>query len=250
MRQFLLVAAAVAAAAQSDTKCGNASLPLSQTKPNVLLIGDSISMVPPYTPGGYGSALRALLSGAGIESQHAGGWYGGAQCSNTVKGLLCTTTSTPDNYLNITGGKFALCHANWGLHDLVAACTNGTTGECEEHVDLTTYGKNLVTLFGRLQTVCEKVMWVTTTPVPNVTTSMGRSYELAVAYNAQALAALSAAAAPATLLVDDLWTAFIKHCGAYYKSCDLQLPANVHLTPLGEQFAAATAFAAIKAALK
>lgn len=248
-RFLLFAAAALAVAAQSDSACGNASSPLSPTKPNVLLLGDSISMVPPYTPGGYGSALHELLSAAGIESQHAGGWFGGGQCSNTVKGLLCTTSTTPNNYLNVTGGKFDLCHANWGLHDLVAACVNGTTGECEEHVDLPQYGKNLVTLFGRLQTVCDKVMWVTTTPVPNVTTSMGRSYALAVAYNAQALASLSAAVAPAKLLVDDLWSAFIQHCGAYYKSCDLQLPANVHLTPLGEQFAAQKAFDAIKAAL-
>ena len=28
----------------------------------------------------------------------------------------------------------------------------------------------------------------------------------------------------------------IGHCGAYYTACDLQLPANVHFTPLGQQF--------------
>ena len=244
------LALAAAALAQSDTDCGNATQPLSSTRPNVLLIGDSISMVPPFTPGGYGGILHTLLDQAGIEAQHAGGFFGGGQCSNTVKGLLCTLPSTPNNYLNISGGgRFDLCHANWGLHDLVAACPKGGSGECLEHVDIPQYGANLATLYGRLKTVCDKVMWVSTTPVPNVTTSMGRTYELAVAYNAQALKSLTAAALPDKLLVDDLWQAFIGKCGAYYKSCDLQLPANVHLTPAGEQFAAETALAAIKAAL-
>jgi hypothetical protein len=33
-----------------------------------------------------------------------------------------------------------------------------------------------------------------------------------------------------------LLQAVIKHCGAYYTSCDLQLPANVHFTPAGQAF--------------
>ena len=49
------------------------------------------------------------------------------------------------------------------------------------------------------------LIWASTTPVPNVTTSVGRTYELAVAYNKQALASLSAVAG-ASLVVDDLWS--------------------------------------------
>ena len=49
------------------------------------------------------------------------------------------------------------------------------------------------------------VIWASTTPVPNVTTSVGRTYELAVAYSKQALASLTAAVGP-KLLVDDLWS--------------------------------------------
>ena len=112
----LLVAAAALArsSAQSDTQCGNATEPLVAGKRNVLLIGDSISMSDPYTPGGYGVPLRALLEAAGVAVQHAGGWFGGGQCSNTVKGLLCTNASTPNNYITIPGGgKFDVVHANW-----------------------------------------------------------------------------------------------------------------------------------------
>jgi hypothetical protein len=53
-----------------------------------------------------------------------------------LQGLACTDPTIPFNYLNFTGGKFDLVHFNYGLHDLVAACVNGTTGECEEHVPL------------------------------------------------------------------------------------------------------------------
>ena len=30
-------------------------------------------MTPPYTPGGYGAALEALLLAKGVHAQHAGG---------------------------------------------------------------------------------------------------------------------------------------------------------------------------------
>ena len=184
----------------------------------------------------------------------------------------------------------------------MAACAPGQTGECEEHVDLASgaYGNNLVELYRRFEPVAKQFVWVSTTPVPNVTTSMGRTYEIAVAYNKQALDFLSTyvsgsacnaprhsrARAPARsraltplrrrtadLVVDDLWAAFIASCGAYYKSCPLQLPANVHLTKVravrsrvffrsarraltapapvqaGETFAAQHAFASIQAAI-
>ena len=159
--------------------------------------------------------------------------------------------STPNNYLAIPGGgQFDVVHANWGLHDLVAACEPGQSGECEEHVDISNgdYGNNLVALYQRFEPVAKQFIWVSTTPVPNVTTSMGRSYELAVAYNKQALDYLSTFVS-GNLVVDDLWAAFVASCGAYYKSCALQQPANVHLTKAGEAFAAQHAFASIQAAI-
>ena len=87
----LLLAAALAFAASvdaqgvpTDNDCGDGLVALSKTQPNVLLVGDSISMVPPvYTPGGYGAAARSLLEAQGVSVQHAGGWAAGGQCSNT-----------------------------------------------------------------------------------------------------------------------------------------------------------------------
>jgi len=108
-------------------------------------VGDSISMDVPYTPGGYGLNVQKILGAQGINVEHVGGWYGGGQCSNTVKGLLCTTPTSLNNYLNFTG-TYDVIHFNYGLHDLVN-CTTG--GECLEHVDIPTYGANLVEIYKR-----------------------------------------------------------------------------------------------------
>ena len=102
------------------SNCGNATLPpRSGAKANVLIIGDSISMDVPYTPGGYGLNVQHILGAKGINVEHAGGWFSGGQCSNTVKGLSCTTPNFTNNYLNFTG-TYDVIHFNYGLHDLVS----------------------------------------------------------------------------------------------------------------------------------
>ena len=67
----------------------------------------------------------------------------------------------------------------------------------------------------------------------------------------QALQYLTAAASDrgTPLLVNDLWADMIGYCGAYYSSCALQLPKDVHLTPAGINFTANSAFKAIMGAL-
>ncbi len=186
----------------------------------------------------------ANLTAKGINVQHAGGWYGGGQCSNTVKGLLCTNTSTPNNYLNFSG-VFDIIHFNYGLHDLVN-CTDNP--ECAEHVEPDQYGENLAILYKRFATKGKVLIWTATTPVPNITTSLGRSYENAIVYNQAALKALQGV--NPNILVNDLWADVIKYCGVGYTSCDLQLPANVHFTTKGSAFLGDSVSASILSALK
>ena len=229
------------------TACGDYPSALSTTMPNALMIGDSISMSVPYTPGGYGVPAKAMLLNHSIAPAHAGGWAGGGQASNTVKGLLCTDPATPGNWLNFTG-NFDVIHFNFGLHDLVDA----GPGEGQEHVDIPQYGKNLAIIYARLAARAKKVIWTATTPCPNVTTSMGRSDQKVIAYNVQAMASLTAAAAAAgkgTLLVDDLHAAVDGYCGVNYKTCALQRPKNVHFEPMGCTFLATKVVASIVSAL-
>ena len=91
-----------------------------------------------------------------------------------------------------------------------------------------------------------QIVWTTTTPCPNVTTSMGRSDAKVVAYNARAAEVLSAV--PVT--TDDLYGAVIGYCGKDYKSCDLQKPANVHFEPKGCRFLAEHVVAVITKLLR
>ena len=129
----------------SPTICGNYPEPWSSTQPNVLIVGDSISMAVPSTydccmccdafkcassvtlytvkltkvhysrqynsPGGYGANVKSLLQAKNITVQHNGGWGKGGQASNTVKGLECTNASTPGYWLNFTG-QIDIIHFN------------------------------------------------------------------------------------------------------------------------------------------
>lgn len=200
-------------------------------------------MTPPYTPGGYGGALERLLSAKGIVVQHAGGDFSGGQCGDTRLGLACTNLTGP-GYLNFEG-MFDLIHFNYGLHDLA------NYSAALPPLPLPVYGANLQEIYTRFAKKGKKVMWTSTTPAPNVPQAFGRSYGRVVEYNAQALASLEAVSGgPGTLLQNDLWGAMVKHCGALYEKCDLQLPANVHLTPLGINFTATSASEAILAALR
>jgi hypothetical protein len=63
-------------------------------------------------------------------------------------------------------------------------------GEGKEHVDIPQYGANIVEIYKRLSAKAKKVVWTTTTPCPNVTTSMGRTDAKVNAYNAEAIASL------------------------------------------------------------
>ena len=238
---FALIAFAATASAFEASVCGNNTLPLTPGKKNVLLIGDSISMSPPYTPGGYGAALAALLTAKGVAVQHAGGAFSGGQCGDTRLGLICTNLTNPDGYLSFEG-KFDLVHANWGLHDLA------NYSAALPRLPLPQYSANLQEIYRRIATKTSAFMWTSTTPAPNVTTSFGRTYTLVEEYNKAALVALQAVV-PGKLLVNDLWSAMVKYCGDHYTSCSLQLPANVHLTKDGIAFTAAAAAADILAAL-
>ena len=125
-------------------------------------------MPTPPSPGGYGGLTREILQNASVNVWHNGGWDSGGQASNTVKGLNCTSETTDGNWMNITG-VYDIVHFNFGLHDLVAL----GPGEGQEHVPLQQYGENLQEIYRRLTKIGKKIIWTTTTPCPNVTTSMG-----------------------------------------------------------------------------
>lgn len=192
--------------------------------PRVLLIGDSISI-------GYTPAVRELLKGK--ANVHRIKTNGGP----TLNGLKNLTTWLGD-------AKWDVIHFNWGLHDLkyVKADSGdkiqpvGTAG-ARHQVAIADYEKNLATLVEQLKASGAKLIWCSTTPVPEG--AVGRVPGDEVKYN-EAAARVMKAAGVAT---DDLFT----HAQARIK--EIQNKADVHFSAAGSKYLAEKVAAEIEAAL-
>ena len=186
--------------------------------PRVLLIGDSISI-------GYTLPTRALLKGK--ANLHRIPTNGGP----TTRGL-----ASLDKWLG--KGKWDVIHFNWGLHDLkYMNPKGGLDSKGKQQVPPDPYEKNLRELVKRLRATGAKLIWASTTPVPEG--SGGRVQGDAAKYNQIARKIM----ADNGIAVDDLY-AF-----ALPKLKDIQRPKNVHFTPGGSKALAEQVAAAILKAL-
>jgi GDSL-like Lipase/Acylhydrolase family len=181
--------------------------------PRVLLIGDSISI-------GYTVPVQQLLKGK--ANVHRIPTNGGP----TINGL-----KNIDSWLG--KGKWDVIHFNWGLHDLKM------DKEGKHQVPVEAYEKNLRTLVVRMKKTGAKLLWASTTPVPEAKVSPPRKPGDVEAYNKVALRVMEENG----VKVDDLY-AFAKP-----KLKKIQRPANVHFTPEGSKALAKQVAAAIEAAL-
>ncbi|MFV0445091.1 MAG: SGNH/GDSL hydrolase family protein [Planctomycetaceae bacterium] len=175
--------------------------------PRVLLIGDSISI-------GYTLDVRAGL--AGKANVHRIPTNGGP----TTNGLKNIDAWLRDS-------KWDVIHFNWGLHDLKYMNEQGqlvgNVSEGKQQVSLDDYEQNLEQLVTRLQKTGAKLIFATTTPVPEG--SAGRVPGDAVKYNDAALRVMRKHG----VAIDDLY-AFAKP-----QLKEIQLPANVHFSPAGSK---------------
>jgi hypothetical protein len=182
--------------------------------PRVLLIGDSISI-------GYTVPTRKLL--AGKANVHRIPENGGP----TINGLKKLKTWLGD-------GKWDVIHFNWGLHDLKMDKDN------KHQVPLDEYEKNLRELVKEMKSTGARLIWASTTPVPDAKVSPPRKDSDVVAYNAVAKKVM----AENGVDINDLY-AF-----ALPRLKDIQIPANVHFTAPGSQALAEQVAAVIEKNLK
>ena len=177
--------------------------------PRVLLIGDSISM-------GYTLPVRKLLAGkANVHRPRA-------NCGPTTRGLQFL-----DEWLG--DGKWDVIHFNWGLHDLKYMDDRGRLVPVEkghQQVPIEQYAKNLEELVKRLKKTGAKLIWASTTPVPEGATGRVKGDE--VRYNAVAKKIMDRYG----VAIDDLYAA------ALPRLAEIQRPKNVHFTPQGSEFLA------------
>lgn len=188
--------------------------------PRVLLIGDSISM-------GYTLPVRALL--AGRANVH----HPPQNCGDTGRGLR-----NLDTWLG--SGRWDVIHFNFGLHDLKYLDAQGRyvpPEEGEQVTPLPQYEANLRELVARLRATGAKLIWASTTPVPEHTLArIARDEEN---YNRVAARVMTELGIP----IDDL------HALVVPRQAELQLPQNVHFTEAGYAALAHQVAAAISAAL-
>ena len=210
------------AAKAKAKKADSATAPIEEVPglPRVLLIGDSISM-------GYTPPVRELLKGK------ANVVHPPENCSSTVVGVKRLDVWLGDK-------KWDVIHFNFGLHDLKYIVddkgTMGTVENGKQWVPLEEYEKNLRQIVERLKKTGAKLIWCSTTPVPEG--AAGRVPGDEVKYN-QAAAKVMTECGVET---DDLYAVAAK-------AKDIQQPKNVHFTGEGYKQLAAVAVAKIEKAL-
>ncbi|MEO6789312.1 MAG: SGNH/GDSL hydrolase family protein [Chthoniobacteraceae bacterium] len=209
-----LCAIATAAFAQKPAK-SNALAPIEDQPglPRVLLIGDSISI-------GYTLPVRELLKGrANVHRIPANG------------GPTKNGTANIEKWLGT--GKWDVIHFNWGIHDLKFMPDGKRQVEPED------YEKNLRTLVTRLKATGAKLIWATTTPIPNGDLLPSRRFGQVAEYNAIAKKVMEENG----VAIDDLNAAITPHLA------EMQNPKDVHYKPEGYALLAKRVAASIEAAL-
>lgn len=190
--------------------------------PRVLLIGDSISI-------GYTVPTRESLAGKVNVHRPL------ENCAHTEKGL-----EKLDEWLG--SKKWDVIHFNWGLHDLKYVDRKGNrvspkSGGKQLHSP-ERYAKNLEKLVLRLKKTGAKLIWATTTPVPEG--AEGRVKGDAAKYNAVAEKIMRKHG----VAINDLYGLVMPRLQ------DVQKPRNVHFENKGSELMAEQVAASIFKALE
>lgn len=168
--------------------------------PRVLLIGDSVSR-------GYTQAVRKELSGKANVHRAP------ANCGPTANGLRNMAVWLGD-------GKWDIIHFNFGIHDRATPIAD--------------YTKRLEELIGRMKATGAKLVWASTTPIPD---------DAAKKQSAASIVERNQAAAEIMkkhdIATDDLFNAITPHLAK------LQNPNDVHFTAEGYDFLGRTVAASI-----
>ena len=202
--------------------------PYDPALPNVLIIGDSISIG--YTP----YVIKQLSGKANVI--HAPGNNGAS--SSLVAGVKGWAAHFPEVK------KWDVIHFNAGLHDLKRMKTENGAGKPSNdpndppNVDLARYKENMERVVTSLKETGAKLIFATTTPFP-AGSKPARVPGDAAKYNEAALQVMKEQG----VTVDDLSAAIAP------KLDKLQLPVNVHFKPAGSEFLATQVTQSILAAL-
>jgi len=166
-------------------------------EPRILIIGDSISM-------GYTPFVTKMMAGQAYVEHSVGN--GGP----TISGVAHIQEWLKD-------GNWDVIHFNFGLHDL-KIMENG-----KHQVSLEDYEKNLGIIIAAMRKTKAKLVFATTTPVPEGKQNPVRLTADVLKFNAVALRVME----QNKIAVDDLYDVAMKRIK------EIQRPNNVHFTDPG-----------------
>ncbi|HRI89576.1 MAG TPA: SGNH/GDSL hydrolase family protein [Candidatus Hydrogenedentes bacterium] len=221
--KFLLAAfVSTAIALSADSPPPTATL--NPNLPNVLIIGDSISI-------GYMEPVVALLKDKANVVHNPG------NAAHTGNGL-----AKLEEWLGDT--KWDVIHFNHGLHDLKYVDAAGKNVPEKElghiQIPLEKYKENMEAIVLRLKKTGAKLIFATTTPFPEKPDGPLREVADIERYNAAALEIMKRH----DIAVNDLCSF------ALPKLAEIQMPKNVHFTKDGSKVLGAEVAKHIEAALK
>ena len=195
--------------------------------PRVLLIGDSISIA-------YTVPVRELLKGKANVHRAP------VNCQSSATGL--SGTKGPNSWQG--DQKWDVIHFNFGIWDSKIVPSTGQPAVSKE-----AYVNNLLEIAKRLQATGAKVIFATTTPIPDCLTSQPTA-PAALAPNARFFVPLpepNAAAADALkkagVSIDDLYAAIYPDREKYWN------PKDLHFSPKGSDLLAKAVAASIESQL-
>ncbi len=177
-----------------------------EATPNILIIGDSISM-------GYTPPLTRLLEGRAVVVHNPGNAAHARNGAEKIDAWLGTT-------------KWDVIHFNHGLHDLKYVTDQGSNAssraEGRRQVDIPEYAACLETMVLRMKQTGAKLIFATTTPFPEGTKPVRIPADCAL-YNEAALAVMKKHG----VAINDLCAYAAPHLAEW------QRPVNVHFLDEG-----------------
>jgi len=194
----------------------------NQNLPNVLIIGDSISIG--YTPfvkemlAGKANVTRPMLEDGNPEN-----------CEGTTKGVQNIKRWLTNSGAGDSASQWDIIHFNFGLHDIKHV--DPVTGENSNNpkhplqAALKQYKKNLEIIVDILRTSRATLIFATTTPYPDKVGGPLRDPGMSAKYNSAAVKIMNRN----EIIIDDLYTFMLPRMN------ELQLPENVHFTTEGYQ---------------
>lgn len=197
----------------------------------VLLLGDSISI-------GYTPHVQAALAGrAHVQRPLLPDGKRAENCAGTTKGI-----ANIERWLAREGGAWDVIHFNFGLHDLKRvqpdSGKNSNDPAHPHQASPAVYARQLAMIVDALERSGARLVFATTTPVPEGGVKPHRNPEDVVRFNEIASILMHERGIP----VNDLYEY------ARPRLAELQQPVNVHFTPEGSRALGKQVTAAILAA--